>query len=329
MYLENHDYVRCVLIDFSKAFDTVNHSILIEKLKSLKLPTFIHGWILNFLTDRKQSTKFNGELSLSSIITRSIVQGSGVGPSLFLIYIADLKTQGKDNRLIKFADDCTLLVPAGSSVSVECEMKSIKEWAILNKMMLNLGKTKEIVFHRPHPRKFSLPPKLTDIEQVSSAKLLGVYFTDQLSMTEHLNKTVAVCNQRLYLLCQLKKQGMSVSCLHIVFDSIVICKILYASPAWFGYVNNDHVNLIQKLLSKAFRWGLSGKRYDARDLLSDRDLHLFEIACRPYHCLYHLLPPERHVGYDLRDRGHSHELIAHKYKMTRSSFIVRTLFDNM
>ena len=116
---------------------------------------------------------------------------------------------------------------------------------------------------------------------------------------------------------------MSVSCLQIVFDSIVICKILYASPAWFGYVNNDHVNLIQKLLSKALRWGLSGKGYDARDMLSDRDLHLFEIACRPYHCLYHLLPPERHVGYDLRDRGHSHELIAHKYKMTRSSFIVR------
>ena len=169
MYLEKHDYVyctlnahyrtplsyvRCVLIDFSKAFDTVNHSILIEKLKRLKLPTFIHGWILNFLTDRKQSTKFNGELSLSSIITGSIVQGSGVGPSLFLIYIADFKTQGKDNRLIKFADDCTLLVPAGSSASVECEMKSIKEWAVLNKMMLNLGKTKEIVFHRPHPRIF-------------------------------------------------------------------------------------------------------------------------------------------------------------------------------
>ena len=129
LYLENHNYVRCVLIDFSKAFDTVNHSILIEKLKSLKLPTFIHGWILHFLTDRKQSrpTKFN------AIITRSIVQGSGVGPSLFLIYIAALKTQGKDNRLIKFADDCTLLVPAGSSVSVECEMKSIKEWAILTK----------------------------------------------------------------------------------------------------------------------------------------------------------------------------------------------------
>jgi len=55
-------------------------------------------------------------------------------------------------------------------------------------------------------------------------------------MTEHLNKTVAVCNQRLYLLCQFKKQGMSVSCLHIVFDSIVICKILYAKLLLLGSV---------------------------------------------------------------------------------------------
>ena len=68
--------------------------------------------------------------------TIRIVQGSGVGPSLFLIYIADLKTQGKDNRLIKFADDFAFnrytrtsrYQPAGSSVSVECEIKSIKEW---------------------------------------------------------------------------------------------------------------------------------------------------------------------------------------------------------
>jgi len=52
-----------------------------------------------------------------------------------------------------------------------------------------------------------------------------------------------------------------------VFDYIVICKILYAS-AWFGYVNNDHVNLTHKLLSKAYCWGLSGKRYDARDYLT-------------------------------------------------------------
>ena len=63
----------------------------------------------------------------------------------------------------------------------------------------------------------------------------------------------------IILVMSVEKQGMSVSCLHIVFDSIVICKILYASPAWFGYVNNDHLNLIQKLLSKAFSWGLSVK----------------------------------------------------------------------
>ena len=63
-------------------------------------------------------------------ITRSIVQGSGIGPGMFLVYIADLKALGSLNILIKFADDCTLIVPAVSDVSVELEMINIKKWMI-------------------------------------------------------------------------------------------------------------------------------------------------------------------------------------------------------
>ena len=87
----------------------------------------------------------------------------------------------------------------------------------------------------------------------------------------------------------------------LVFDFVVICKILYASLAWFGYVNNDHVNLIHKLLSKA-----SSKVkpfvgvYLANDTTHETCYLTVIYFCsklhRPYHCLYHLLPPERHVG---------------------------------
>ena len=74
-----------------------------------------------------------------------------------------------------------------------------------NKMTLNVLKTKEIVFHRSHPSKYSLPDVLCDIERVVSVKLLADFLTDSLSMTEHVQKTIKVCNQRLYLLCQLTK----------------------------------------------------------------------------------------------------------------------------
>jgi len=67
-------------------------------------------------------------------------------------------------------------------------------------------------------------------------------------MSEHVQQSIKVCDQRLFLLCQLKKMGMSCDCLTVVFDTIVLSKLLYASPAWFGFISVEHLNLIQKLL---------------------------------------------------------------------------------
>jgi len=86
-------------------------------------------------------------------ITRSVFQRSGIGTGMFVVYIADLKALGSLNTLIKFADDRTLIVPAVSDISVELEMINIKKWSDYNKLCLNLDKTKEIIFRRPHPSK--------------------------------------------------------------------------------------------------------------------------------------------------------------------------------
>ena len=110
MHLEQHNYVQCLMIDFSKAFDTIDHCILITKLKWLNLPNYVLRWIVDFLTDRTQCTKVGLNVSLSLDIISSIVQGSGIGPSLFVVYISDLKASDKDNCIIKFADDCSLIV---------------------------------------------------------------------------------------------------------------------------------------------------------------------------------------------------------------------------
>ena len=100
-------------------------------------------------------------------------------------------------------------------------------------------KTKEIVFHRPHPSKYCLPPPLLGIEHVSSVKLLGVHLTDSLSMDEHVRQTIFICNQRLHLLCELKRQALLLNCLDLVFDSLIMSKLLYASPPWSGYLNAE------------------------------------------------------------------------------------------
>ena len=114
LLLETNDYVRCLPVDFSKAFDTVNHFILIEKLQKLDIPLIVINWIINFLTDRKQQVVINGRRYSRLSITRSILQGSGLGLLLFLIYILDVKPICKINILCKYADDLSQLCPQHS-----------------------------------------------------------------------------------------------------------------------------------------------------------------------------------------------------------------------
>ena len=113
-------------------------------------------------------------------INLSIVQGSGVGPCLFIIVIADLKPTGITNHLVKYADDTTLLVPERHSNSLEEEFSNVQKWAILNKLTRDISKTKEMVFHRYSPRCLLPPPPLSNIERVKFTKLLGVYISDTL-----------------------------------------------------------------------------------------------------------------------------------------------------
>jgi len=90
--LETNRYVRCLVIDFSKAFDVVNHEILLHKLSALDLPNNIYNWIVSFLTGRQQKCIVNEVCSQLDNITRDIIQGSGLGPTLYIITKNDLKT---------------------------------------------------------------------------------------------------------------------------------------------------------------------------------------------------------------------------------------------
>ena len=97
-----------VLIDFSKAFDTVDHVILARKLFCLEKPVFIIQWITSFLTDHNQATKLGFHLFCTLPINRSIIQGSGVGPALFIMFAHDLKPLDILNFPIKYADDAII-----------------------------------------------------------------------------------------------------------------------------------------------------------------------------------------------------------------------------
>jgi len=330
--LENNKYVRCLLIDFSKAFDTVDHAILLQKLAKLNIKPFIFNWIANFLTNRTQAVKHGKQISEFLQITASVIQGSGIGPSMYIAYAADLRTLSDLNLLFKYADDTTLLSPENTDTPLEDEFQHILSWAHRNRLKINNSKTKEIVFHQPNPRNFIKPGPILDIEQVTSAKLLGFICSETLSPSEHVNYVLSMCNQRLYLLSQLKKQGLCINGLTLVFQAIVVSRITYALSSFYGFLSASDIGRINSLFRKALRWNLTDKLYTIEILAETADRKLFcSLGKNSSHCLSVILPPQRPVSVisRLRKRGHVYELPPKSSNLQRKSFLVRNLFKNI
>jgi len=135
------------------------------------------------------------ELTVQVTITRSVVQGSGIGPSAYLVYSMNLKNLSPYNSILKYADDTSILVPQHSSVSMQEEFQNVQTWSTANKLQINLNKTKAIVFRRPSLRNFITSQSLPFIEQLAVTKFMGIYISATFSTTVHVEHTLAVANQ--------------------------------------------------------------------------------------------------------------------------------------
>ena len=134
MFEEGNEYVRCIMVDYSKAFDVINHPILLNELAGLGLKKSNFSWIADFLTGRTQAVKYNNMISSFMPISRSIVQGSGLGPTLYIALARKLKPLSDKNKLPKYADDTSLLVPQHTDCSIEREFQHINDWSVDNKL---------------------------------------------------------------------------------------------------------------------------------------------------------------------------------------------------
>ena len=119
---------------------------LIAKLKNLNIVDNIIQWVVALQTDRKQFVKIGEKWSFTKIINRAIVLGSGIGPTLFIICITDIKPIGSTNYITKYADDSSLLVPTKYDVDLSEELRNVLKWAEHNKMQVNMTKNKRECF---------------------------------------------------------------------------------------------------------------------------------------------------------------------------------------
>jgi len=239
MLLEN-PYVVVISIDFSKAFDTVRHSTLLERLAELDIPDQIYNWLVNFFAGHSHWTEYHGQQSTVQMINASIIQGSAIGPASYVVTAADLNVTTPGKAMCKFAGDTYryLIVPACNVHSRVSEIEGIEAWEQKNNLALNRKKTRETVFKDGRRKRLVLsPPPMVDIEHVTTLKILGVTITNTLSTSEHVCEVIKSCAQTQCALRNLCIYGLSDSGLHNGFRSVAVAKITYVSSAWSEFVN--------------------------------------------------------------------------------------------
>ena len=208
--LENGEYVLGLFLDFSKAFDTVNHDILFEKLEYLGIRGIPLMWCKSFLSDTEQFVVYN-DTSLSRV-TCGVPQGPILGPLLFLLYINYLSRVSDVLFLLLFADDSNLFLsgkcPQRLIEQTNNKMKKIIDWLNIKKLSLNLKKTHFIIFRKRRGNIHIDNDLVVDNAQISMSnhtKFLGVMVDSHLTYESHINHIKGKISRGIGILYKAKK----------------------------------------------------------------------------------------------------------------------------
>ena len=326
--LTTHPYVHLVALDFSKAFDTVQHSYLAEQLAELPIPDNIYNWIIAFLNKRQHRTKFMGATSSAIEINASIVQGSGLGPVDFIVAISKLKPRHSTNKIIKYADDSYILFPFTNSELITSEFDHVTTWADSCNLKLNHSKIQEMIVRRPmRGLGVDLPKVTPGLTRVKHMKILGVTMSEQFNFDTHVNNIVIKARQSMYALRVLTAHGLRGQSLSDVTNATTVSRMLYAAPAWWGFVGGEGRSRLQATIRRLVRSRYLPESYQSFEQLCQKaDCNLFStIISNPAHVLHQLLPPVKTVSYSLRPRTHN-RIIPKANSLSRKTFVTRMLY---
>ena len=252
------DYVGMVLLDLQKAFDTVNHTILCEKLKMMGVGCV--DWFISYLSNRKQIVIINNTQSSSGTVTCGVPQGSILGPLLFLCYINDMPLSVKC-KLILYADDSTLLVrgkdPKLIAQILSENLKSCRHWLIDNRLSLHLGKTEAILFGTKRKLKnindFQVKCEDIIIKNVKSVKYLGLMLDDDLSGESIVYNILKKAGGRLKFLYR-HSDILNANSRKTLCFALIQCYFDYSSSSWYSGLNKGLKKKLQIMQNKMIRY---------------------------------------------------------------------------
>ena len=273
------NFIAVVFLDLKKAFDTVDHEILLTKLFFYGIQGTAYNWFKSYLDNRKQQCFVNGSLSNVTSIKCGVPQGTILGPLLFILYINDLPKCLLHSQSRMYADDTSLSYAAQDTNRIETclneDLDRISTWLSVNKLTLNMNKTEfMLIGSRQKLNTLATTPVLkidqAPVKQVSTTKSLGVILDDHLASTWH-DQIELLCKKIAFSIGALKRirQFVPTSTLHLVFKTLVQPHFDYCDIVW-GSCGETLSTKLQKLQNRAARvLTFSSYDIDANQLIID------------------------------------------------------------
>ena len=257
-------YTCGIFIDLKKAFDTVDHSILLQKLYHDGIRGIVNDWFRSYLSDRIQSTQIGPNISNKQRMTCGVPQGSVLGPLLFLLYVNDIYRSSDKLAFYLFADDTNLLYANKNlrtlELVVNLELHKVCEWLTANKLTLNVKKSNFIIFH-PHQKKIDYQVNLQifdndsktylPLEQKSYVKYLGVLIDSNLSWKYHIGHITSKISKTIGIIARLRCY-VPTSVLLTIYRSLIFPYLSYGIVVW-GHAAQTYINQILVLQKRALR----------------------------------------------------------------------------
>ena len=249
--IDQKKYGCGIFIDLRKAFDTVNHEILLKKLDHVGIRGVAIEWFRSYLTNRKQFVYLNGESTALKDVTCGVPQGSVLGPLLFLIYINDLPNISNILQFYLFADDTNIYYEDKSLKNLETvinkELKKLYVWLIVNRLSLNLDKTNFLIFHpynKPLIENITLKIQKKAINEKDNIKYLGIMIDSCLNWKAQIDKVSKSMSRAIGLLYKIRP-FVDKKNLKMLYYSLVYPHLIYAIEVWGSA---DHSSLDRLLV---------------------------------------------------------------------------------